>query len=177
MRVTDLKDNGYVVGTDEVGAKELKIAITEIKEIEEIKQTERAYTSGGECSANCVVESVFWSLFIPPALALYPLLYPLFYVLGINEEVNSKEREKADLIYRGMTKAQLRTRIGEPKQKYLCNYENWEFEVWNYNDRQVIRGGRFLFIDPKAETVSSTEPSFFPNLSGNNMPKCSLIPE
>lgn len=137
-----------VIVTDEHHGKEVKLPISEITEIEHIWRIKRPANSGGKHQANsaeAVGESLIYAPMIPIAVSTWPFLR----MMGLDEKKNSRDREKALWIYGGMNKDVLRESIGEPKHRYLCKSENSRdrFEVWSYENDQVLRGGRFLFLN------------------------------
>lgn len=159
----------YVIVTDERHGKEVKLAISEIVEIERIRRftvtSDRKHQGNG---AEAIGETLIYAPLIPLVI-----VRPLFGAMGLDEEKNSEDREKASLAYEGMSKEDLRTYIGEPKGKYHCENKDRSgaYEVWVYSEDQVLRGGRALFISLDKEKVSFTS-RLFPSWK-----ICSLITE
>ena len=147
----------YVIVMDERHGNEMKLVISEITEIERIRQIKRPDTSAGKHqgdTAEAIGETLIYAPLIPVAIASWPFLR----AMGLDEEKNSTDTEKALLIFGGLTKKALRENIGEPTQRYLCKREDSRdmFEVWSYEKDQVLRGGRFLFLSPDEGKVYFT---------------------
>jgi len=150
--VNGFEGNEYVVVRDAHG-NDAKIAINEISEIDRITQLNRPTSAqkGLGSTAQDVGETLIYAPLIPVAIASWPLLR----AMGLDEKRNSKDREKALLLYGGMTKQTLRESIGEPKERYLCQDKNSGdiLELWRYEKDKVLRGGRFLFLSPEEGKV------------------------
>jgi hypothetical protein len=145
----------YVIVMDENRETKMKVAISDITEIERIRRVKRPNTSAEKHQGNtaeAVGETLLYAPMVPVAIASLPFLN----MMGLDEGKNSVDRAKALLVYGEMTKEALRESIGEPKQRYLCKSKNSNdrFEVWNYEKDQVLRGGRFLFLNSGEGKVS-----------------------
>jgi hypothetical protein len=107
---------------------------------------------------------------LPLALVALPL-WGVFRVLGEDPAKNQEDESKARFVYEGMSKNDLLTYIGQPKEKYMCipkgqyqlSKEEAHTEVWVYRKDQVLRGGRALVIGSGRGEVleNSYDPSFF----------------
>lgn len=168
--VKGFEGQDYVIVTDELQGKEVKLAISDIVEIERIRRMKSTDTSAGKNQGNtaeAIGETLSYAPFIPLVI-----FRPLFGAMGLDEEKNSEDKEKASLAYDGMSKEDLRTYIGEPKEKYHCKAKDGSgaSEVWIYREDQVLRGGRSLFIGLDNEKVyhTSCDISFFKD-------RCSLM--
>lgn len=147
-----------VIITDAYG-QEVKIKIAEITEIQTIRKLMiiPRQKSAGETAAE-TAELLSYVPLIPVAIVSWPFLR----VLGLDEVKNEADRGKASLAYKGMSKGELITYIGEPKEKYYCETEYGPEEIWIYKKSQVLRGGRDLFIHVDNGLVYHTsEDSFF----------------
>ncbi len=173
--VTGFEGQKRVIVMDKHG-KEIELMTTEVTKIERIRRISRPENSakkGKSNTAAAVAETVFYAPMIPAAIVLWPFLR----ASGLDAGKNAEDNLKARLIYKGMSKNDLLTYIGEPMEKYLCipkEQNNWskEKEVWVYGKDKVLRGGRSLFIDLNKGEVdhNSYHTSFFKKW--NN---CSLI--
>jgi hypothetical protein len=90
--------------------------------------------------------------------------------MGLDESKNELDREKARRIYQGMSKSDLLGSIGPPIEKYSCFFkftrkekQGVADEVWVYDERKVLRGGRtlFMYIDKGVVYQTSQDTSFF----------------
>lgn len=158
--VKGFEGQDYVIVTDERQGKEVKLAISEIVEIERIRRMKSTVTSAGKHQGN-TAEAIGETLIYAPFIPLVTVR-PLFGAMGLDEEKNSEDGEKASLAYEGMSKEDLRTYIGEPKEKYHCKAKDGSVanEVWIYREDQVLRGGRSLFIRLDDEKVYHTSRLF-----------------
>lgn len=154
-----------LAGPDEVyvakaGGKEARINLAQITRIEttrQIKITPRRKTTG--TVASNLGEAAPYVPLIPFALGTWPLLR----ATGLDAGKNAQDKGKAQLAYQGMSKSELIRYLGEPMEKYLCEDESRDNEVWIYRKNQVLRGGRALFIDSDSGKVyyTSYNTSFF----------------
>jgi hypothetical protein len=151
MRVKSYEGNDYIIGLDE-GGKELIIALKDIKEIAKIKERPRAKRDSST-SAEDLGELAIYAPLIPVGVVWPAIGGPL----GLDAEANSRELQKALLIYGGMTREELRANVGEPQQRYQCKDES---EVWTYNAEQVLNGGKFIFISNLNQRVYFTSYRF-----------------
>lgn len=168
--VKGFEGQDYVIATDTLQGKEVKLAISDIVEIERIRRMKSTDTSAGQnqgSTAEAIGETLIYAPFAP--LVIFK---PLFGAMGLDEEKNSADREKASLAYVGMSKEDLRTYIGEPKEKYHCKGKDGSgaSEVWIYRNDLVLRGGRSLFLrlDNGSVYHTSNDTSFFKD-------RCSLM--
>ena len=174
--VKDCEGQQYVIVRNERNKKEMKLPINDISEIEHIWRFKNSNNFGNKYKGNttgAVAETVFYAPMVPVAIAMSPVLR----VSGLDAKKNAEDKSKAQLVYEGISKNDLLTYIGEPKEKYLCSPKEknrWskKEEVWVYRKDQVLRGGRSLFIDLDNGQVyySSYDTSFF-----KNRKNCSLI--
>jgi len=168
--VKGFEDQEFVIVTGERG-KEIKLAISEITEIERIRRIKRAANSHektGSNTAEAVGETLIYTPLIPVAIVTWPVLG----ISGLDAGKNAEDNWKARLVYEGMTKEDLRAYVGEPKEKYHCKAKgrSGDGEVWIFEKDLVLRGGRALFIDLQKGKVyhNSYHTSFFKD-------DCSLI--
>jgi hypothetical protein len=164
----------YVIVTD-LDAKEVKIKIADIIEIERIRKMKTPANSRdkkGSSTADAVGETLIYTPLIPVAIGTWPFLR----AMGLDAKKNDEDEEKARLIYEGMSKKDLILNIGEPKEKYHCEAKNarGDEEIWVYEKGQVLRGGRTLFIDLDKGVVyhNSYNTTFFKDSDWLN---CSLL--
>jgi len=161
MKILGYEENKLIIGFDEDQEKKVKIAISEIKEIEIIKaktpkKKSKTYSSSEYSTAEEIVYSLPYLLWTP-MLVTAPVLYPMVKSM----EMTSR---KTEFIYKGMTKDELASSIGEPKKKYLCDAfvidqeDVWakRKEVWEYDAEKVLHGAKFIFFSPYDQTVYYT---------------------
>lgn len=129
-------------------------------------QTESYQKSGTKAASSGVGEALIYAPLIPVALVTWPLASGM----GLDESKNEMDREKARRIYQGMSRNDLLGSIGPPIEKYSCflkfnrnEKQGVADEVWVYDERKVLRGGRALFIniDKGAVYQTSHHTSFF----------------
>lgn len=151
----------YVIVTDERHGKEVKLAISEISEIERIRRF--TVTSAGKHQGN-TAEAVVESLIYVPLVPLV-VTRPFFRAAGLDAENNAEDNQKAELAYSGMSKEDLKTYVGEPKEKYYCEAKGRSkaHEIWVFEEDKVLRGGRALFVNLESDKVyhNSYHISFF----------------
>ena len=170
--VKRIEGQKYVVVTDTRG-KELRLSISQITEIERIRQiksSETSTTKGGGNAADTVGETLIYGPLVPVSIALWPALR----LSGLDAKKNAEDNQKARLVYEDMSKEDLKRFVGEPKEKYYCESQGKSkaHEVWVFEHEKILRGGRALFIDLTTDKVyhNSYNTSFFKNA-------CSLITE
>ena len=164
----------YVIVTD-MDEKEVKIRIADITEIERIRKIQTPTNSReekGSGAADAIGETLIYAPLVPVAIGTWPFLR----AMGLDAKKNAEDKEKARLIYEGMSKKDLMLNIGEPKEKYHCEGKNGSGaeEIWVYEKGQVLRGGRSLFINLNKGVVyyNSYDTTFFKNSDWLN---CSII--
>jgi len=159
----------YVIATDKHG-NEMKLTTSEITEIERIRWINRPKPSGKNKTTEAIGETLTYAPLIPVAIVSIPFLN----AMGLDAKVNAEDNEKSRLVYEGMSKEELETYIGKPKEKYYCDNRRGypANEIWVYEKHQVLRGGRALFINLEKNKVyhNSYGVSFF-----KNKDTCSLI--
>jgi hypothetical protein len=160
----------YVIVTDRHG-QEIRLAINEITEIERIRRIKRPDSTakkGESSNGEAVGETLIYAPLVPVAIAMWPALR----ASGLDAGKNAEDKRKAGLVYEGMSKEDLKTYVGEPKEKYYCKAKGKgkAYEVWVFEKDKVLRGGRALFIDLESDKVyhNSYHTSFFKD-------DCSLI--
>lgn len=173
VEVKGFEGQEYVIVKDERNKKEMDLPINDILEIEHIWRFKKQNTSikkhKGE-TAEAVGEFLIFAPLIPVAIGMMPVLE----VTGLDAKKNAKDEAKAGLVYRGMSKEDLRLYVGEPKEKYLCKNN----EVWIYGKDQVLRGGRELYIDLDDNTVYyNSVLILFDEMGSKTKDNCSLIVE
>lgn len=121
-------------------------------------------------SATTVSSGISEAMIYAPMVPLAIVTWPLLRAMGLDESKNSRDNAKARLIYHGMSRSDLLESIGAPKEKYFCLLKlhlkekpQVAQEIWVFDDSQVLRGGRSLFIDVGTGTVShnSVNTTFF----------------
>jgi hypothetical protein len=167
--VKSLDGQGYVILNDDHNGKEVKLPLSEIVEIERIRRTKKSKDGYHGSTGEAVGEALIYAPLIPVAVVSWPFLR----VMGLDAVKNSEDDKKALLVYGGMSKEDLRTYIGEPKEKYYCEAKgkSGAYEIWVYRKDQVLRGGRSLFIGLGKEKVYFTS-YLLPSQDG-----CSLTTE
>lgn len=170
MEVRRLEGREYLMAADVAQGKEVKVAMRDITGIERIRRFDQsAASSGKDVSAGTAIgETLIYAPLIPVAIVSRPFLR----AMGLDEEKNSNEREKALLVYGGMTRDVLKASLGEPVQRHLCSGDDPQkkFEIWSYRKEQVLSGGRFLFLDADKGAV------FFSSFRFPSMRNCSPMP-
>ena len=153
----------YVIVTNQ-RKQEIRLAIgeiTEIKRIREIKRSETFQKLGKSNTTEVVGETLIYAPLIPVAVAMWPALR----VSGLDAGKNAEDNRKARLVYEGMSKEDLKTYVGEPKEQYHCEAKGRSdaYEVWVFEKNRVLRSGGALFIDLESEKVyhNSYNTSFF----------------
>ena len=154
-----------------LSGKEIKLKIKDIAEIERIRRIIRPDTTikkRESKSTETIGETLIYAPLAPVAIATLPALR----ATGLDAGKNAQDKEKARLVYEGMSREELKIYVGEPKEKYYCEAKGRRKanEVWVYEDDKVLRGGRALFIDLERDKVyyNSYHTSFFKD-------HCSLI--
>jgi hypothetical protein len=81
--------------------------------------------------------------------------WPVIRTTGFDASKNRKDKQKARRVFFGMTKEELRTHIGEPKEKYMCRskYSDAKYELWAYRRDPILRIARPLFISLEKDVV------------------------
>jgi hypothetical protein len=158
----------YIIVTDKYG-QEIRLSISEITHIERIRRIKRPDTTAKKSKSNngeAVGETLIYAPIVPVAIAMWPALR----ASGLDAGKNAEDKRKARLVYEGMSKEDLKTYVGEPKEKYYCKAKGKAYEVWVFEKDKVLRGGRALFIDLESDKVyhNSYHTSFFKD-------DCSLI--
>lgn len=143
-------DQVYVRETDGKQVKVDLARITRIGLVRQIKIIPHRETSGA--AARHLGESASYVPLIPFAMTTWPLLR----AFGLDAGKNAEDKGKAQLAYKGMSKAQLVASLGEPVEKYVCKNKFRDNQVWLYRTDQVLRGGRALFIDSASGKVYYT---------------------
>lgn len=144
---------GYVIVTN-AKAEASRMALSEIREIYRVyhpKKTIRK-SSGTSTTAEEVGVALIYAPLIPVGVASWPVLS----AMGLDEQKNSEDREKARLVYDGLTRPELEGIQGAPVEKYLCqrtDRKDSPVEIWAYEKEKVIRAARYLFIDTKTGKV------------------------
>jgi CRISPR/Cas system CMR subunit Cmr4 (Cas7 group RAMP superfamily) len=153
----------HVIMTDKHG-QEIRLPFSEITEIERIRRIKRPETTakkGGTNDAEAFAEALIYAPLVPIAIAMWPALR----ASGLDAKKNDEDELKARLVYEGMSKEDLITYVGEPKEKYYCEVEgkSTAHEVWVFEKDKVLRGGRALFIDLGSNRVyhNSYNTAFF----------------
>jgi len=176
MEVKGFEGQDYVIAKDEHNKKEMNLPINDILEIEHIWRFKKENTSRkkhkGE-TTEAVGEFLILAPLIPVAIGMMPILE----VTGLDAKKNSVDEKKAGLVYKGMSKEDLRVYVGEPKDKYLCkDIYSRDYEVWIYRNDQVLRGGRELYIDLDDNKVFSNHVRIpFDEMGDKKRHNCSLI--
>ena len=161
-----------VIVTDTHGQEvRIKIAqITEIERIRRFKVESRKKTMGEK--AGEAGEVLTYAPLIPVAITSWPFLR----ASGLDAGKNDDDNEKAKLAYGGMSKEDLVTYVGEPKEQYYCREVKGTGgkEVWVYEKDKVLRGGMAMFIDLDEGVVyhTSHHTTFFKKSDRHN---CKLI--
>jgi hypothetical protein len=158
----------YIIVTDKYG-QEIRLSISEITQIERIRRIKRPDTTAKKSKSNngeAVGETLIYAPIVPVAIAMWPALR----ASGLDAGKNAEDKRKARLVYEGMSKEDLKTYVGEPKEKYYCKAKGKAYEAWVFEKDKVLRGGRALFIDLESDKVyhNSYHTSFFKD-------DCSLI--
>jgi CRISPR/Cas system CMR subunit Cmr4 (Cas7 group RAMP superfamily) len=153
----------HVIVTDKHG-QEIRLPFSEITEVERIRRIKRPDTTakkGDTNNAEAIAETLIYAPLVPVAIAMWPALR----ASGLDAKKNDEDELKARLVYEDMSKEDLITCVGKPKEKYYCEAEgkSTAHEVWVYEKDKVLRGGRALFIDPGSNRVyhNSYNTSFF----------------
>lgn len=163
MEVRRLEGREYLMATDVPQGKEVKVAVHDITGIERIRRLDQSAASMGKTSGDtgtAIGTALIYAPLIPVAIVTRPFLR----AMGLDEEKNSNEREKALLVYGGMTRDALQASLGAPVQRYLCSIDNSQnkFEIWSYRKEQMLQGGEHLFLSTDKGAVfyvSSHSPS------------------
>lgn len=170
------KDSAIVSGLEGKAAEVRFSDITALlihKKPEAQKQMNPPKEASTSSSASATAEALIYAPLVPLVT-----VSPLFGAMGLNASDNSADNAKARLIYHGMSRQDLLSSIGTPKEKYACILKlpakGVAQEVWVYEDRKVLRGGRALFIDRDTGAVShnSFHTSFF---KGSGSFDCSIL--
>lgn len=168
-RVRGLSGPREVDVTDAHG-REMKIAIsgiTDIRTTRSVRVVPRHEASGQ--SAQALGVFALYAPLIPVAAATGPLLG----AMGLDARRNARDNEKASVAYVGLSRAALIRNLGEPRERYRCDGRSGSGEVWIYDPKRVLRGGRALFIASDKGVVyhTSHNTSFFKKSSSM---RCSL---
>jgi hypothetical protein len=147
--VEGFEGDDTVVVRDERGTVS-KIAINVITDIYRVTHFDTENEQEGKrrgSAAATVGETMIYAPLVPVAVVSWPFLR----AMGLDEHKNSNDREKALVIYGGMTKQDLHKAIGEPDNRYRCHRKDssdW-FDIWNYDRDKVLYGGQYLFFSEK----------------------------
>lgn len=171
MEVRRLEGREYLIAADVAQGKEVRVAVRDITGIERIRRFDQSVASSGKTAGStgtAIGETLIYAPLIPVAIVSRPFLR----AMGLDEEKNSNEREKALLVYGGMTRDVLKASLGEPVQRHLCSGDDPQkkIEIWSYREGQVLSGGRFLFLDTDKGAV------FFASFHFPSMRNCSPMP-
>ena len=146
MRVASIEE-AYITTIDQHG-NGIKVPINEITEIKRL----RWFNASSKVEhTEAIGEALIYAPLIPVAIVVTPFLK----AMGLDAQANAQDSEKSHLVYVGMSKEELETYIGKPKEKYYCSNKTGQpsDEVWIFEPHQVLRGGRVLFIDLESNQV------------------------
>lgn len=170
MKVKRFEGREYLIVSDASQGDEVKVAVQDVTEIVLSKRFEAPTTTGNTSSStgSAIGEALIYVPLIPVAIVSRPFLR----AMGLDEENNSNEREKALMVYGGMSKKALKDSLGLPLQQHLCNTDDPQskFEVWQYKKEQMLSGGELLFLNSEKGVV------FFASSRFPSMTNCSPIP-
>ena len=138
-------DEHVVVANAKGAVSRLPIGeISEVYHVYHLKQ--QTVQSAPSNTAEAVGETLIYAPLIPVAVVTWPVLSSM----GLDEHRNSEDREKALLLYQGMTRSELEAVQGKPVEKYNCLRQSGKgtpYELWGYDKEKVIRAARYLFIN------------------------------
>lgn len=157
--VESIAEDGRVIVKDAKG-NEARLAIDRITEIARIQTLKRADAPAGTHQGSAL-EAAGEALILAPLVPVAIVSWPFLGALGLDEEKNSQDREKALLAYGSMSREAVREGIGAPQARYYCRDSTGrQIEVWSYDATKVLRGGRFLFFNSADGTVYFTSIRF-----------------
>lgn len=154
MEVKRFEGREFLIASDTPQGKEMRVAVQDVTEIERSKRFEPTSTTTGSTSSStgaAVGEALVYAPLIPVAVVSRPFLR----AMGLDEEKNSNEREKALMVYGGTSRDVLKASLGVPLQRHLCNSDDPQskFEVWRYKKEQMLSGGELLFLNSEKGVV------------------------
>ena len=139
-------DDEHVVIANAKGA----VSRLAIREISEIYRVYHLKQQASQSTPNNTEEAVGETLIYAPLIPVAVVSWPVLSSMGLDEHRNSEDREKALLLYQGMTRSELETVQGKPVEKYNCLRQSGKgtsYELWGYDKNKVIRSARYLFIN------------------------------
>lgn len=170
--VKALADQQHVIVTD-VQGRDLVLPFNEIDRLRYLSAREQPESSRDVSVGETAGYALIYGPMVPIAVAALPVLS----AFGLNEGKNSADERKAALVYKGMSRNQLRTYIGEPKERYSCDGYAGYTEVWVFENDVVLRGGRALFIHLDSDMGNLRYDSVWDNSENTTFfrDSCSLI--
>jgi hypothetical protein len=163
------RESVIVYGVD---GKETEIVFSAITDLQVFKkqQTANQTVSHKVSNVSGAAEGLVYAPLLPVAIGTWPLLR----AMGLDQSKNESDNARARLIYHGLSRQDLLSGVGIPREKYSCiqklnlrEKRDIAHEIWVYDESLVLRGGRTLFIDQGTGIVShnSFHTTFFKNSS------------